>query len=132
TPSDEFLAGTDATNTSVRIREISPDFSHFWELDLSAPDGERLTTGTYAGAVRDAVHGPGQPGLDVFGDGRGCNALSGNFTVLEATYGPNRYIESFDATFEEHCEGNVPALRGEVRIANTSPPPPPAVVRITI
>jgi hypothetical protein len=132
TPSDVFLAGTDATGTGVRIREISPNFSHYWELDFSAPDGQQLTPGTYSDAVRNVSQGPGQPGLSVFGSGGGCNRLSGSFTVLAATYGPNGYVQSFDATFEQHCEGNTPALRGEVQIANTSPPPPPATVQITI
>jgi hypothetical protein len=132
TPSDVFQAGSDATNTRVSIRETSPQFSHNWELDFSAPDGQQLVPGTYTGAVRDVVRGPGQPGLDVFGDGRGCSTLWGSFTVLDASYGPNGYIESFDATFEQHCQGNTPALRGEVRIANTTPPPPPTTVQVTV
>lgn len=132
TPSDVFQAASDAANTHVSIRETSPQFSHNWELDFSAPDGQQLSAGTYTGAVRDVARGPGQPGLDVFGDGRGCNTLSGSFTVLEASYGPNGYIESFDATFEQHCQGDTPALRGEVRIANTTPPPPPTSVQITV
>src|SRR5215471_18837372 len=33
------------------------------------------------------------------------------------------YVQTFDATFEEHCNGAGPAARGEVHIAN--PPPPP-------
>jgi hypothetical protein len=131
TPSDVFLAGTDATGTGVRIREISPNFSHYWELDFSAPDGQQLTPGTYPDAVRNVSQGPGQPGLNVSGFG-GCNRLSGSFTVLDATYGPDGYVQNFHATFEQHCEGNIPALRGEVQIANTSPPPPPATVQITI
>ena len=132
TPSDVFEAGSDANNSSVRIRETSPQFDHTWELDFSAPDGQRLSPGTYTGAVRDVVRGPGQPGLDVFGDGSGCSTLTGSFTVLDATYGPSGYIESFDATFEQHCQGYTPALRGEVRIANTTPPPPPTTVQITV
>jgi hypothetical protein len=131
TPTDLFLAGTDVGGTGVRIREISPNFSHYWELDFSAADGQQLIPGTYSNAVRDVSQGPGQPGLNVSGFG-GCNRLSGSFTVLDATFGPDGYVQSFDATFEQHCEGDVPALRGEVRIANTSPPPPRATVRITV
>jgi hypothetical protein len=51
--------------------------------------------------------------------------LTGRFDVLEATFGPNGYIERFHATFEQHCEGATAALRGEVRVVN--PPPPPAL-----
>jgi len=50
----------------------------------------------------------------VFGDGRGCNTLTGSFTVVEVVYG-NGSVTSFDALFEQHCEGATPALRGEIR-----------------
>jgi hypothetical protein len=132
TPTDLFLAGTDVGGTGVRIREISPNFSNYWELDFSAADGQQLIPGTYSNAVRNVSQGQGQPGLNVSGFGGGCNRLSGSFTVLDATFGPDGYVQTFDATFEQHCEGNVPALRGEVRIANTSPPPPRATVQITV
>ena len=133
TPTDLFLAGTDATGTSVRIREISPGFTHWWELDFSAPDGEQLTPGTtYSGAARDAFRQPFHPGVDVSGDGSGCNTVSRSFEILDAKFGPNGYVESFHATFEQHCGANIPALRGEIQIANTAPAPPPALVQITI
>src|SRR5205814_471376 len=51
----------------------------------------------------------------VVGDGRGCNTLAGSFQVLQVTYGAGNTIAAFDATFEQHCEGAVPALRGEIR-----------------
>jgi hypothetical protein len=31
-------------------------------------------------------------------------------------------VQTFDATFEQHCEGGNPAARGEVHISNPSPP----------
>jgi hypothetical protein len=34
-------------------------------------------------------------------------------------------VQTFDATFEQHCEGGAPAARGEIHISN-SPGPPPA------
>jgi hypothetical protein len=133
TPSDQLRAEvTGANDSTVQIFEISPDFSHSWRLVFSAPDGQQLMAGSYPGAVRDVSRGPGQPGLDISGDGRGCNTLTGSFTVVNATYGPYGYVESFDATFEQHCEGNIPALRGEIRISNTMPPPPPATVHVSI
>jgi hypothetical protein len=53
--------------------------------------------------------------MDISGDGRGCNEDNGSFTVLEASYGPDGTVNSFDATFVQHCEGETPALRGEIR-----------------
>lgn len=87
----------------------------FWFLDFAAPNNQLLTVGTYTGAARFPFQSSSQPGLSVAGDGRGCNTLTGNFQVLEVSYGAGTTINSFDATFEQHCEGAVPALHGEIR-----------------
>jgi Putative Ig domain len=87
----------------------------FWFLDFAALSGQPLAVGTYTGAARWPFQAPTQPGLSVFGDGRGCNTLSGDFSVLEISYGPDGNIASFDATFEQHCEEATAALRGEIR-----------------
>ena len=63
---------------------------------------------------------PGFAGLSVSGDGRGCNVLTGNFQVLQVVYGPGNTLASFDAIFEQHCEGAAPALRGEIRYNATN------------
>lgn len=103
-----------------------PFAGSFWYVVLAAPPGQALTAGVYEGAVRAVSRGPGQPGIDVFGDGRGCNATSGRFVVSRALYGPNNYVQEFAATFEQHCESpTAPALFGEVSVTN--PPPPPAL-----
>jgi hypothetical protein len=52
----------------------------------------------------------------------GCNEVTGSFTITKAVFGPARYVQAFDATFEQHCDGS-PATLGEVHISN--PPPPP-------
>jgi hypothetical protein len=65
------------------------------------------------------------------GNGRGCNTLTGTFTIINAVFADNGYVQTFDATFEQHCEGGIPAARGEVHIAN--PPPPPALaISVTV
>lgn len=81
-----------------------------------------LAPGTYTGAHRYPFNGNG-PGLSLSGEGRGCNELTGSFTIIKAVFGPQGYVQTFDATFEQHCEAGTPAARGEVHIAN---PPPPA------
>jgi hypothetical protein len=123
TPQNTFTAQTfdwAGPDNQVAI-SMQGDASHLddWQLRFAAPPGEPLTPGTYTGAVRTFVaQGPGQPGLDVFGQGRGCNTVTGSFTVLHAT-------------FEQHCNGDPPALRGEIDVSN--PPPPPAVsAQVTI
>jgi hypothetical protein len=63
--------------------------------------------------------------LDISGESRGCNTLTGRFEVLEAVYGASGEVERFAATFEQHCEGGGPALLGSVLFNSTLPPPPP-------
>lgn len=110
---------------------VFPFDGGFWFLDIAAPEGAQLVPGAYEGAVRYPFQDPGQPGLSLSGDGRGCNTLTGRFDVLEATISRNGFIESFHARFEQHCEGAAAALFGEVRIVNP-PPPPPLQISLTI
>jgi hypothetical protein len=96
----------------------------WWDLDLAAPQGQALTPGTYTGAERFPFALPTNPSLDVFSQGRGCNELTGSFTIKSISQGPYGYLQSLDATFEQHCEGAAPALRGRIVIANPSAPRP--------
>lgn len=67
------------------------------------------------------------------GEGRGCNELTGSYTVTQAVYGGSEssYLQDFEATFEQHCEGATPALRGTVRIHNP-PAPEPLELGLTV
>jgi hypothetical protein len=108
-----------------RIVHVNVDGANgdWWYLDIAAPQGQVLTPGTYTGATRYPFQSPDQPGLSFDGNGRGCNTLTGSFAVQQAVFGPNGYVQEFDATFEQHCEGWDAALRGEVHITNPAPPP---------
>jgi hypothetical protein len=80
---------------------------YFETTQIPAP----ITTQVYEGAERWPFESPGHPGLDVSGDGRGCNTVTGRFQV-EDLVESNGSLTSFTATFEHHCEGGTPALRG--------------------
>ena len=95
----------------------------FWNLAFQAPAGQQLQAGTTYQAQRWPFQPSSLAGLEVFGQGRGCNTLTGSFTILGIAYGPFGYLESFDATFEQHCEGATAALRGEVAFGTPAPPP---------
>jgi len=71
-----------------------------------------LQSGFYNNAERSPFESAGHPGLAFFFDGRGCNTLTGNFTIHEFSHSPTLGIQSFSATFEQHCEGAAPALFG--------------------
>jgi hypothetical protein len=100
------------------------NYEHWWNVWLSPLLGQPLVPGTYENAQRSDFRDATHPGLDVFGDGRGCNTVSGRFTVYTADF-TGHTVNHFRATFEEHCEGFMPALRGEIGINVPIPPAPP-------
>jgi len=110
---------TNYAGTGLEINFNSP--TEFWTLDLAAPGGRLMKPGRYLGAHRYPFQGPSEPGLSVYGDGRGCNVVTGEFTVRQITYGAGSSIAALWAVFEQHCEGLAPKLLGEIRInADTS------------
>lgn len=112
-------AGADRRVISVSVDGVQGDW---WTLEIAAPKGQELTARTYENATRYPFNGAG-PGLSLGGNGRGCNELTGTFTVQNIVFGPHGYVEKLDATFEQHCEGGTAAARGEVHIANAPAPP---------
>ncbi len=109
----------DDSHVSVSVQGAGGDW---WDLDLAAPSGQALTAGTYSNATRYPFNASTAPGLDLDGNGRGCNELTGDFTVSDVVFGPDGYVQRLDATYEQHCEGGDAALRGEVHITNPAPP----------
>jgi hypothetical protein len=99
-----------------------------WRMELRAPLGTKLAVGDYPEATRAPFSGAGA-GIDIGGNGRGCNTIKGSFVVADVAFGPHGYVERLDATFEQHCEGREDALRGRVVIGN---PPPAAPLEFTV
>jgi hypothetical protein len=104
----------------------------WWYLDFVPSAGDILAPGTYSGATRYPFNGTGA-GLSIDGEGRGCNELTGAFTVNELTFdgaGPR----TLSISFEQHCEHATPALRGtfELRAGDTSTPAPWMVAGATV
>jgi VCBS repeat-containing protein len=119
--SGTFTASRNYDN-GVSLSYTSTGGSEWWYLDFAAPNNQTLTPGYYGGAARFPFQSANQPGLDVDGDGRGSNTLTGNFTVRQAIYDANGNVLNFDATFEQHSEGATPALFGEIQY-NYAPGP---------
>ncbi len=116
------------TNGSFTVLSAAPDRVDFyivpanaaqgthWNVRFAAPPDEVLTPGRYAGAVRYSFEGPGQPGLDVSGNGRACHVLSGSFEIFEYTRNAAGALTSLLVSFSQRCEAQ-PAnlLRGCIR-----------------
>jgi hypothetical protein len=85
-----------------------------WFADFQAMSTlTRLQPGYYGDLKRYPFHNPAKGGLDWFGNGRGCNTLSGWFVVDQVTYSGST-LTALDLRFEQHCEGGAAALRGAI------------------
>ncbi|MFD7921218.1 hypothetical protein ACFV3R_18570 [Streptomyces sp. NPDC059740] len=111
---------TDHSHVNVSVDGANGDW---WYLDLAAPAGQELQAGTYTGATRYPFNESAEPGLSLDGNGRGCNTLTGSFTITDIAFAPDGSVQDLDATYEQHCEGGSAALRGEVHVASPEPPP---------
>ena len=103
------LAGT----TAGIVYDVSGQRDR-WSVQLAPPAGEQLHVGTYTDAQRAPFREPGHPGLNVDGDGRGCNTLTGSFTISQLVTDATGAVKALAATYEQHCEGGTPALRGTI------------------
>jgi hypothetical protein len=112
------VSSSSGSTVSISVNAYNGDW---WTLTFDAPGTQVLTARTYSAAHRHPFNGTG-PGLDLSGEGRGCNELTGSFTVTKAVFGRDGYVQAFDATFEQHCEGGTAAARGRVHIANSPQP----------
>ena len=123
TSSSQFSATIDATrkNLSVRLNDGG------WNVNLGAPGGGVLAPGLYNATARWPFHesyGTG-PGLNVSGDGRGCNQSMGRFLIGELVV-TDGAIQRLHAVVEQHCEYSSAALVGDIWIdagGSTTVPP---------
>ena len=115
----------------VRLSFNTPSYSHWWYLNLVAPNNAPLQPGAYEGSARWPFQAATQPGLDFSGDGRGCNTSTGRFDVYELVRDGTGTIVQFAANWEQHCEGMVPALFGQIRFNSDVPIIKPVSILLT-
>ena len=103
---DEPYSRTDHNGVEVNFQATGFPSSDYFTLEFAAPAGQVLTAGkTYTGAERFPFESAGKPGLDVYGDGRGSNTVSGQFTVVQAVFNADGSVANFAATFKHFSEG---------------------------
>ncbi len=106
--------------------DVNAGVGNAWTVDLYPASGTVLEPGVFGSATRYPFNGAGN-GLSVTGQSRGCNMVTGSFTVQKAVFSQvDSAPEQFIATFVQHCEGAVPALNGTITFG-TDPTPPPRV-----
>jgi hypothetical protein len=79
--------------------------ARWWTFEIEVPAGQVMQVGQYLNATRYPFQEPQAPGLDVFGNGRGSNIVSGSFEILEVSLGPDNSLLSVAVDFVHYGEG---------------------------
>ncbi|GFE56853.1 DUF5018 domain-containing protein [Geobacter sp. AOG1] len=107
----DALIGVSATGD---LLSTSINGDQKWSGYFQVPNSlSQLQPGTFSNLTRYPFNNPAVGGLSWSGEGRGCNTLTGWFVVDNATYS-NGNLDAIDLHFEQHCEGGVPALHGQI------------------
>src|SRR4051794_8477542 len=104
------------TTGYVTVSVSGGPYGDSFTLDFAAPPGQALAPGVYDRAQRAPFREAGRPGIDISGDGRGCNEDAGRFEVKDFRVSSSGTLEGLWIVYEQHCEGGVAALFGEVRL----------------
>jgi hypothetical protein len=108
-----IVSGSDAGELNVQVTSGSD----WWYISLAAPSGSTLVPGTYLNAERAPFRSAGHPGIDVSGNGRGCNRIFGQFVLRSISADASGNITELDASYVQHCEtATAPALTGTIRV----------------
>jgi len=102
-----------AGNDTFVTFDVSTSTDQF-TLHFAPVAGAHLAVGTYENAQRAGLQSAGHPGIDVNGDGAGCNTETGRFIVDEVSFDNGGAPKTASIRFEQHCEGNDEALFGAV------------------
>ena len=82
-----------------------------------APAWEKqLTVGEYKHVEINPWGSAKAAGLSVTGNATGCGSGYGRFTIKDIGYDSAGNVDRFWALYEQHCDGQTPALFGEVRV----------------
>jgi hypothetical protein len=101
---------------TVNVYELSNMLD--WTGDFEGMNTlSQLQAGYYGGVERYPFNNPTTGGLSWYGEGRGCNTLTGWFAVDDITFS-NGDLTAIDVRFEQHCEGGTPALHGQIHWTN--------------
>jgi hypothetical protein len=112
TASNATLSGSESSGVvHLRVDEgLGP-----WDIYVTGPDAQtQLLPGLYDDVGRWPFHNPTEGGLSQFGEGRGCNTLSGAFAVDSIAY-DGAGLVSFSIRYVQRCEGFMPPLYGAMR-----------------
>ena len=102
-----------------------------FEFVFAGPGGAPLTVGTYTDATRWPFNGA-SPGIDISGNGRGCNYECGSFEVFEIHTNSSGQVDRLWLVFTNSCICTMTQMTGEVRYNSQMAPPIPIQIPKTI
>ena len=120
---DEYQATTKEW-VFLKIWGVSGTAEGRWfYVNLAAPPGQNLAVGSYTDATRAGLREPGEPGIDIYGNGAGCGHVLGSFEILEIAFSGST-LTKLAASYEFSCEAEPSDPRpmtnaGEVRYNST-------------
>lgn len=88
-----------------------------WTLLFGAGQGRNLDVAEYRGARRHPFC-EGSPGIELTGNGRGCNRINGEFRVWEFEQKGNTVVR-LAVDFVQRCEEKMPPIVGMLRFNST-------------
>jgi hypothetical protein len=99
--------------------DIQISFGHEekeFDTSFSTNLGKRFEVRSYVGAQRWGFASEGNSGLEISGDGHGCNGIVGSFSVTKVDYTPEGKISKFAATFVQRCDDSKLSARGTIDV----------------
>jgi hypothetical protein len=120
TSNGDYITVVAGSNTGLTVGFGTSVQNETGWLSFQAPAGQQLAVGTYTGALR--ANTPSAPGLDLTFDFRGCNTVTGSFTIYQFAVGADGSIDSLNATFDQVCDNGPGETQGRVLINVAGPP----------
>jgi hypothetical protein len=103
------------TTTGINLSVSGGTSGLSYSVIIDPPPGTSFQVGYYPKVQRAEFRQTGFAGLDISGNGNACNTISGAIDVRDMAVSGST-ITRLDLLYEQHCEGALPALFGEVRI----------------
>ena len=102
------------TSGDVTLQIAGGDGSKF-SMEFAAKPGTSLQPGVYKNVERAAFRSANRAGMDISGNGHGCNTITGWFEVKDFAVDSTGQVQRLQILYEQHCDGLPPAIFGEVR-----------------
>ncbi len=103
------------TRSLISVGVSGGNLGDAYHMEFTPPPGRLFVEGVYERAQRSPFREAGRPGIDIGGDGRGCNTIEGRFEIKQLGLTADGKVDRLWLVYQQNCEGGLAALFGEVR-----------------